>query len=155
MENKDAFITHAVLEHVEDRNEWKVAQPLTYHNERFNVTITVPIGFQTDLASVPRIAWDLIPPMDAHIVEAAIVHDWLYYNMGFERPLNMPLAKKLGITPTFTRMQCDRILSDAMKTCGAPWLERHIVYWAVRIGGWKPWRNDARRIRSGNAQQGK
>lgn len=39
-------------------------------------TITVPTGFVTDLASVPRAMWWLIAPFD--VARAAIIHDLLY-----------------------------------------------------------------------------
>ena len=39
-------------------------------------TITVPKGFITDLASVPRAMWWLIAPFD--VARAAIIHDLLY-----------------------------------------------------------------------------
>ena len=39
-------------------------------------TITVSSGFITDLASTPRILWDVIAPFD--VARAAIVHDLLY-----------------------------------------------------------------------------
>lgn len=41
-----------------------------------NQTITVPHGFVTDLASVPRAMWWLIAPFD--VARAAIIHDLLY-----------------------------------------------------------------------------
>mgnify|MGYP000120528037 CR=1 FL=1 len=40
------------------------------------VSITVPSGFITDLASTPRILWAFIAPFD--VARAAIVHDLLY-----------------------------------------------------------------------------
>ena len=39
-------------------------------------TITVPTGFITDIASTPRILWNVIAPFD--VARAAIVHDLLY-----------------------------------------------------------------------------
>ena len=39
-------------------------------------TITVPFGFVTDLASVPRAMWWAIAPFD--VARAAIIHDLLY-----------------------------------------------------------------------------
>ena len=39
-------------------------------------TITVPTGFETDLASVPRAMWAFIAPFD--VARAAIIHDLLY-----------------------------------------------------------------------------
>ncbi len=38
--------------------------------------ITVPIGFETNLASVPRFLWGLISPWD--VARAAVLHDYLY-----------------------------------------------------------------------------
>ena len=38
--------------------------------------ITVPTGFITDLASTPRLLWNVIAPFD--VARAAIVHDLLY-----------------------------------------------------------------------------
>lgn len=37
--------------------------------------IQIPDGFQTDLASVPRIFWSVLPP-DGTYERAAVVHDW-------------------------------------------------------------------------------
>ena len=39
-------------------------------------TITVPTGFVTDLAAVPRAMWAFIAPFD--VARAAIIHDLLY-----------------------------------------------------------------------------
>jgi hypothetical protein len=41
-----------------------------------NGEVTVPAGYITDLASVPRIAWAVIAPFD--VARAAVVHDILY-----------------------------------------------------------------------------
>ena len=39
-------------------------------------TITVPKGYITDLASVPRVCWSFIAPFD--VARAAVVHDIMY-----------------------------------------------------------------------------
>ena len=39
-------------------------------------TITVPKGYITDLASVPRVCWTFIAPFDC--ARAAVVHDIMY-----------------------------------------------------------------------------
>ena len=44
--------------------------------EKDSHTITVPTGFVTDLASVPRAMWWAIAPFD--VARAAIIHDLLY-----------------------------------------------------------------------------
>ena len=59
-------------------------------------TITVPVGFKTDLASTPRTLWAVIAPFD--IARAAIIHDLLYktirqYRWGNDN-VDMELVKK-------------------------------------------------------------
>jgi len=54
------FFGKVVLEPIEeagtfDRGKWKVVEPMIYKSARYNVVISVPPGFVTDLASVPRI----------------------------------------------------------------------------------------------------
>lgn len=39
--------------------------------------VTVPSGFETDLASVPRFLWSILPPIGKYL-EAAIAHDYMY-----------------------------------------------------------------------------
>ncbi len=41
--------------------------------------ITIPPGYTSDFASVPRILWVLIPP-HGRSAEASVVHDYLYDN---------------------------------------------------------------------------
>ncbi len=43
--------------------------------------ITIPAGTPTDLATVPRIFWALIPPQGAW-ERAAVLHDWLCQELG-------------------------------------------------------------------------
>lgn len=46
------------------------------HVDKNDVTVTVPVGFVTDLASIPRPVWVLISPWD--VARSAVVHDLLY-----------------------------------------------------------------------------
>ena len=46
--------------------------------------ITVPLGYVTDLASVPRICWIAIAPFD--VARPAVVHDILYEKINAMRP---------------------------------------------------------------------
>ena len=38
----------------------------------------VPSGFKTDLATIPRWLWSVLPPNEADFVFPAILHDYLY-----------------------------------------------------------------------------
>jgi hypothetical protein len=72
------FLT--VLELIADPvpDYWIIATPLTWKDPIFG-TLTVPQGFRTDLASIPR-AFRNIPFLDPSGVSRrpAAMHDWLY-----------------------------------------------------------------------------
>lgn len=95
--------------------------------------VTVPVGFYTDFASIPRLGIVYAMLGDrAH--EPAVVHDWLYY---------------VGIT---SRKIADNILMEAMIILGLPFWQRYPIWWGVRLGGWKAW-NDHRK--DGHPESGK
>ena len=68
---------------------WELSRALSYQNDEMEESplqavgikcpasrITCKKGFKTDLASTPKILWNLIAPWD--IARAAIIHDLLY-----------------------------------------------------------------------------
>lgn len=81
----------------------------------------IPVGFTTDLASVPRILWSIVPPFGFHL-RASIVHDWLYSNKATSRRV------------------ADAIFLDLMKHYGVKFWRRWVMYLAVRSFGWIVWR---------------
>jgi hypothetical protein len=64
--------------------------------------LTVPSGFLTDLASVPRVATIFIPQFGRHS-PAAVFHDWCYEQAGgyhskdFADALFYSLLKRMGV----------------------------------------------------------
>lgn len=106
--------------------------PFRYQSDLAGL-LTVPVGFYTDFASVPRLGIVYAMLGDrAH--EPAVVHDWLYY---------------AGIT---TREMADDVLMEAMKVLNLSWWQRYPIWWGVRLGGWKAW-NDHRK--AGHPETGK
>ena len=86
-------------------------------------TITIPKGFFTDGASVPRIFWNIFSPWGSYF-SAALVHDYLY-------------SKDSSDTfPVDERLVADKIFKEAMFNAGVGWVTRETVYRAVRLGGW-------------------
>ena len=55
-----------------------VAQPLRYSTNDGRYQIVVPVGFVTDLASIPRALWWWQSPHEATMAPA-IIHDYLYW----------------------------------------------------------------------------
>jgi hypothetical protein len=109
----------------------RVLQAFPYVSKRFGCTIEAPAGFVTDFASVPRAVKWLIDDNDRHMLYPAIPHDVLYECRG-----------ALPNGPTLTRYQADLVLKDAMNDIGAPGWKRALVFSAVRVGGWLPWKKD-------------
>lgn len=101
-----------------------VAQPFGFvaniGGER--VAVITPLGYVTDFASIPRIGQFMINPFGRH-AEAAVIHDWLY-----------TLGKRgdwLG------RRRADKTFIAALKLLGVNWVKRQVMFWAVRLGGWR------------------
>ncbi|AHF90207.1 hypothetical protein OPIT5_08275 [Opitutaceae bacterium TAV5] len=96
-------------------------------------------GFVTDLASVPRIFWRILPPFGRYTL-AAVVHDWLYRHQHF-----CPHNSRWPLIP---RVLADRIFLRAMRALGVGLVPRTTIYLAVRAFGWVAWRKNLRnRIR--------
>lgn len=109
-----AFTTPLVLEH-DGGCHWVLWLTLRYQSPLGDV-FEVPKGFATDLASIPRILWPLMPPCGPW-ARAAVLHDFVYR----EGPLS--------------RLDCDRLFRTALADSGVPWFTRSLMYRAVRLGG--------------------
>lgn len=70
----------------DERTEWSLTSDLVYQSDLLAKTLTVPRGFHTDLASVPRV------PLAYWVAggtgnRAAVVHDYLVRKKIVDRPL--------------------------------------------------------------------
>ena len=108
-----------------EERQWVVEAPFAavWHSK----TVKVPMGFHTDLASVPRLFRSLIPQVGRHI-QPAIVHDLLYRH---------PWTRE-GLS----RGQVDQMFLDGMETVRVGWMRRWAMYSAVRAAGWASWVED-------------
>jgi len=79
---------------------------------------SIPGGFKTDLASVPRILWSIYSPSRTETIPAAVIHDFLYSGV-------------LDIT----RKEADSILFDALILKGTPQITAFKYWAAVRLFG--------------------
>lgn len=114
------------------RVQWQVIDDLPYEvgSEGSGVTIYVEKGCTTDLASIPRIAWSLLPP-DGPWTKAAVLHDALYRLRGE--------VARLGHPKPFTRQEADAIFAEAMTVTGVSDTSRDLIWRACRIGGKRGW----------------
>lgn len=111
---------------------------LIYDSPALNRTITVPAEFVTDLASIPQVLWNILPPIGAYDA-AAVVHDYLYTLGGFQRSLVMGVPPPLTWTEPVERAQADSILLEAMDVCQVVAWKKRLIYAGVRVGGWHAW----------------
>jgi hypothetical protein len=88
--------------------------------------VTVPMGFVTDGASIPRMFWSIMGPHGPWFY-AAIIHDYLY-------------AKASDGRFDCSRAEADEIFLAAMKDLGVRWHQRTIIYRAVRLFGWRSYK---------------
>lgn len=102
---------------------WRVISPFRYYlGQRFSEQwVTVPAGYLSDGASVPRPLWNLIPPWGDY-GQAAVVHDLLC------ETLEINVA---GVATAITRARCDEIFDEAMAVLGVPAPKRWALYQGV------------------------
>lgn len=88
--------------------------------------VTVPAGFVHDKASVPRLAWWYLPRDDKRVIDAALVHDWLYSHQRIEGEW-------------IARSEADKIFLDLLRQEGMSWFKSWAAYAAVKSWGWRYW----------------
>lgn len=97
---------------------WVLLEPLVYESDVLGVGyVSVPGGFDTDFASVPRLPlmyW-LLGDRANH---AAVIHDYLYR------------------TAIVTRGQADQVFVEAAGVEGVNWAARWAMWTGLRMGGW-------------------
>lgn len=102
--------------------DWTMAAPLvcTWSEGAEQHRIVVPVGFDHDLASVPRVFRSLVPVIGKWN-KAAVIHDWCY-------------EKRWR-----SREAADALFLAGLKASGVGWLTRNAMYAAVRLGGGRAW----------------
>ena len=108
-----------------DGRTWAIWKEFTYHVGQLNSgeTITVPLGFRTDFASVPPIFRFLVPRWGKY-GKAAIVHDFCYWKQQYPRE------------------RADEIFREAMGVSEVARWRIFVMYRAVRLFGGRSWRGN-------------
>lgn len=101
---------------------WVLLTPLVYMSARIGV-VTIPSGFDTDFASVPRLPF-MFWLLGDRANHAAVVHDYLYR------------------TAMVSRSDADAVFVEAAEAEGVNWLARWTMWTGLRVGGW--WAYDQR-----------
>ena len=100
-------------------NVFTLLEPLQYGE------LTVPAGFESDGASVPRFFWRLVfPPGDSQALRAAILHDYIYR----EQPMG------------WNRADADNLFYTVLVADGVPVWRARLAFWGVRLFGGNSWK---------------
>jgi hypothetical protein len=101
------------------RGTWKLLNALVYVSDIAGA-ITVPAGFLTDFASVPRLPVAYLLAGDCGHA-AAVLHDFLY------------------TTHQVDRSTADAVFKEALITGDEPGWRAWLMWLGVRLGGAGPW----------------
>ena len=108
------FLTSLEVRSIDD-SVWALSSPLVFNSKRIGL-VTVPAGFVTDFASVPRVPVAYLLTGDAAHAPA-VIHDYLYGS------------------PRRKRSVCDAVFLEAMEDIGVAWWRRYLMWAAVRVFG--------------------
>lgn len=106
-------------------DKWRLGSSLVWMDKTYG-KLTVPQGFVTDLASIPRILRNL-PFLDPNgqSRRPAVIHDWLYDTAAGRR---------------YGKDFADAFLRSALLAEGAHAATAGAFYWAVHLFGGPSWR---------------
>lgn len=114
-----------VLTRDEAKRVWVLFDKCSYRTVTH--TLTAPAGYETDLASIPRVFWSIVAPEELSLA-APVFHDLIYRCAGVlpQNSLN-PFDGKV-----FDRKEADDLFLELMRKARIPRWKRMTAYWAVR-----------------------
>lgn len=117
---------------------WQVVEPFRF-TSKSGIVVNVPVGFETDLASVPSWLRSVVSKI-GYWSQPAVVHDLLYYH------------HRNGVDAVVTRREADKILLEGCRLkenqYNVPIQDRRneLIYTAVRAGGLGTWETPDERV---------
>lgn len=94
-------------------------------------SITIPAGFRTDFATVPRLLRGIVWGSGNHNL-ATLIHDWLYDNQ---------YSISGGLDWKRDRDFADKEMLHWLERSGCSKVKRYAMYYACRIGGRSWWKS--------------
>ena len=126
------FTTELNVSPFSDGIRWELLDEFSYDVGSLGSgdTITVPAGFITDFASIPKIAWSIIGGPWGKYGKAAVIHDYLF------------------ATQQRSWRETNQIFLEGMQVLGVSWLKRTIMYSVVTTFSWVSWLRAKKRYRA-------
>lgn len=120
---KSEFRSECDVRVTDKENIFVLIAPLVYYSELLGQEITVPTGYPTDFASIPRLFQSVIQVNGRHR-KAAVIHDYLCTLVDLEL--------KEQTMPNMTQGKADKIFREAMRVLDVEFVESSIMYRMVR-----------------------
>lgn len=117
---------------------WVLAEDCVYTTND-QISLTAKRGFQTDLASIPRIFWPMVASFELSLT-APLFHDLIYRAMG---KIALPDGTVQPENKVFTRSEADEIFLELMTRAKISFWRRNVAYLAVDFFGKSAWRKSA------------
>ena len=115
------MIQAPTLKPFSDSKDFMLVRDMIYILGETDISITVPKGFVTDFASVPKGLWSFGLSPHGKFSKAAIIHDYLYWTHGC------------------TREQSDMIMLIAMKESQVEKVDQFALYEGLDLAGNPAW----------------
>lgn len=148
------FTDDVILKILRGTCRYELVQEFNYYREENKDSlINVPKGLVTDLASVPRIFWNIIPPNGPY-TKPAILHDYLCNMNTLTRELEkgkqdgskiingvslpnkshfLVWDKEVSKDVVISRKRCDRIFLESMLSTNCGKFRSYLMYSFVRL----------------------
>lgn len=123
------FMTPLRAELQQDRKSWVLLDSFQYLDDEAGL-VTVPVGFLTDFASVPRLPLTFAL-VGAYGHAAAALHDWMY------------------ASGKYSRKQSDKVFKNALRSSGIARWRAWIMWTGVRVGGSRRYAKNAHKGKNG------
>jgi hypothetical protein len=115
------FLTPLRMETIGDQ-QWLLIDDLVFYSSLYSGRVIATHGLQTNLASIPRIAWTIFPKVGKHD-KASVIHDAGYSHS---------LVTEHGDRIYTVKAVADNLFYEGMKAEGVNSLQAWIMYRAVK-----------------------
>ena len=119
------FIDDLIVQPKGDGVYWTVHEPVSYQSDVLGITITIPNGYVTDGASIPKLFWNIVSPVGPYFF-SAVFHDYGYR------------------WQKFPRRKVDDAFLEGMWVLKCKVWQYVVIYLAVRLFGAHAWKKDAK-----------
>ena len=110
---------------IKGKNKIYLEKTLEYWDNRSKQLFVIPIGFESDCASIPKILWTIVGhPFQAKSRRPSVLHDFLYTNRVVKRKV------------------ADQMFYDALIEEGMEEIKAQAFYLCVRLYGKKIYDNN-------------